>query len=65
MRRRDFLAGSAASALAAPAVRAAGDPKLLKFVPQSDIALLDPDLAPALGHPQPRLSGLRHAVWRR
>ena len=48
MKRRDFLAGSAATALAAPAVWAAGDPKLLKFVPQSDIALLDPHLAPAL-----------------
>jgi len=48
MRRRDFLAGSAATALAAPAVWAAGDPKLLKFVPQADLALLDPDLAPAL-----------------
>ena len=48
MRRRDFLAGSAASALAAPAVWAAGDPKLLKFVPQADLALLDPAFAPAL-----------------
>ncbi len=48
MKRRDFLAGSAATALAAPAVWAAGNPRLLKFVPQSDIALLDPDLAPAL-----------------
>jgi peptide/nickel transport system substrate-binding protein len=48
MQRRDFLAGSVATALAAPAVWAAGDPKLLKFVPQADIALLDPHFAPAL-----------------
>jgi len=48
MKRRDFLAGSAATALAAPSVWAASGPKLLKFVPQSDIALLDPHLAPAL-----------------
>jgi peptide/nickel transport system substrate-binding protein len=48
MKRRDFLAGSTAVALAAPAVRAAGDPKVLKFVPQADIALLDPHFASAL-----------------
>jgi peptide/nickel transport system substrate-binding protein len=49
MRRRDFLAGSAAAGLAAPAVRAAvNDPKVLKFVPQADIALLDPHFASAL-----------------
>ena len=29
-------------------VRAAGNPKLLKFIPQADIALLDPDFTPAL-----------------
>ena len=46
--RRRFLAGSAAVALAAPAVRAAGDSKLLKFVPQADIALLDPRFSSAL-----------------
>ncbi len=48
MKRRRFLAGAAAAALGAPAVRAAGDPKLLKFIPQADIALLDPHFAPAL-----------------
>jgi peptide/nickel transport system substrate-binding protein len=48
MKRRQFLATSAAATLAAPAVRAAGDPKVLKFVPQADIALLDPHFAPAL-----------------
>ena len=29
-------------------MRAAGDPRLLKFIPQADIALLDPTFAPAL-----------------
>jgi peptide/nickel transport system substrate-binding protein len=48
MKRRHFLAGSTALTLAAPAVHAAGDPKLLKFVPQADIALLDPHFASAL-----------------
>jgi peptide/nickel transport system substrate-binding protein len=48
LKRRDFLAGSTALTLAAPAVQAAGDPKLLKFVPQADIALLDPHFASAL-----------------
>jgi len=47
MKRRGFLASSAA-ALAAPAVQAAGDSKLLKFVPQADIALLDPHFSSAL-----------------
>jgi peptide/nickel transport system substrate-binding protein len=49
MRRRSFLAASAAAmALPAPAVRAASSPKVLKFVPQADLALLDPHFAPAL-----------------
>ena len=48
MHRRHLLAGSAALTLAARAVRAAGNPKLLKFIPQADIALLDPDFTPAL-----------------
>ena len=48
MKRRRFLAGTAAIALAAPAVPAAGDPKLLQFIPQADIALLDQTFAPAL-----------------
>src|SRR6202453_1044640 len=48
MKRRDFLAGSAGLSLAAPAVWAAGNPKLLKFVPQADIALLDPHFSSAL-----------------
>src|SRR5712671_2960263 len=48
MKRRRFLAGSAGLSLAAPAVWAAGDPKVLKFVPQADIALLDPHFSSAL-----------------
>lgn len=48
MKRRHILAGWAAMTLAAPAVRAAVDPKPLKFIPQADTALLDPSFAPAL-----------------
>jgi peptide/nickel transport system substrate-binding protein len=48
MKRRRFIGTAAATVLAAPAVRAAGGPKLLKFIPQADIALLDPTFAPAL-----------------
>jgi peptide/nickel transport system substrate-binding protein len=44
MKRRDLLATAAAGAviLAAPAVRAADAAKVVKFVPQADLALLDP-----------------------
>ncbi len=42
MRRRQFLAATAAASLAAPAVRAAGAAKTIKFTPQADLALLDP-----------------------
>src|SRR5450631_2662797 len=48
MKRRSFLAGSAGLGLAAPAVWAADGPKVLKFVPQADIALLDPHFSSAL-----------------
>jgi len=48
MKRRQFIVAAAATTLAAPAVQAAGNPKLLKFIPQADIALLDPTFAPAL-----------------
>jgi peptide/nickel transport system substrate-binding protein len=46
MRRRTFLASSAASALAAPAV--AQTRTTVKFVPQADLAALDPVFASAL-----------------
>jgi peptide/nickel transport system substrate-binding protein len=48
MKRRDFLAGSGALTLTAPTVRAAGNPKVLKFVPHADDALLDPHFTPSL-----------------
>jgi peptide/nickel transport system substrate-binding protein len=50
MRRRRFLSATAATAatLAAPAVRAADAQRPLKFIPQADLALLDPHFAPAL-----------------
>src|SRR5580704_14725464 len=41
MRRRTFLAASSV-ALAAPHVARSQDHRLLKFVPQSDVAVLDP-----------------------
>src|SRR5271170_1812191 len=41
MRRRDFLAGSAA-ALAMPAVARADANQTLTFVPQADLSILDP-----------------------
>jgi peptide/nickel transport system substrate-binding protein len=41
MRRRTFLAASATS-LALPAVVRAENQRLLKFIPQSDLAILDP-----------------------
>lgn len=41
MRRRTFLAASAAT-LALPAVARAENQRLLKFIPQSDLAILDP-----------------------
>jgi peptide/nickel transport system substrate-binding protein len=41
MRRRSFLAGSAA-ALAAPAIARAEGPRVLRFIPQSDLTVLDP-----------------------
>src|SRR5579872_819965 len=41
MRRRTFLAATAAS-LALPAIVQAQNQRLLKFIPQSDLAILDP-----------------------
>ena len=41
MRRRSFLAASAAS-LALPAVAQAENKRVLRFIPQSDLAILDP-----------------------
>jgi peptide/nickel transport system substrate-binding protein len=46
MRRRSFLAASAA-ALALPAVTRAASGQVLKFVPQADLAVLDPVLTTA------------------
>lgn len=45
MKRRSFLAGSAAAAiapLAAPGIARAQGSKVLKFIPQSDVTILDP-----------------------
>lgn len=50
VRRRSVLKGTFASAvaLAAPAVSRAQNRSTLKFIPQADIALLDPVVSPAL-----------------
>ncbi len=42
MRRRSLLASLAAAPLAAPRLAAAQDSRVLKFVPQADLTLLDP-----------------------
>src|ERR1700724_13834 len=46
MKRRDFLTGAAAAigltAWGAPAARATGSSRVLKFAPQADLAVLDP-----------------------
>ena len=51
MRRRTFLQAAglqAAAGLAMPSLAAAPNTRLLKFVPQADLALLDPIQSPAL-----------------
>jgi peptide/nickel transport system substrate-binding protein len=47
MRRRIFLAASAATVLASPGVTRAASQQVLKFVPQADLAVLDPILTTA------------------
>jgi peptide/nickel transport system substrate-binding protein len=45
MKRRNFLAGSAATigaTLAAPSIVAAQDARVLRFIPQADVTVLDP-----------------------
>jgi peptide/nickel transport system substrate-binding protein len=42
MHRRDLLRGAGASAFAAPAIARSAGERVLKFIPQSDLAALDP-----------------------
>jgi len=42
MKRRTFMAGAACASLAAPAIAAAPGARVLKFIPQADLAVLDP-----------------------
>ena len=42
MRRRTFLGGAAAAALASPRLALGADAKTLRFIPQSDVTILDP-----------------------
>ncbi len=46
MRRRDFLSASLGAALAAPRIARAA-PAVLKYIPQSDLATLDPPFTTA------------------
>lgn len=46
MHRRTFLASST-FALAAPAIARADGPKVIRFIPQTDLSILDPIFAPA------------------
>lgn len=48
MKRRQFLAGTAAAALAAPAIAQPAKTATLRFVPQANLTLLDPILTTAL-----------------
>jgi peptide/nickel transport system substrate-binding protein len=48
MKRRQFLAGTAAAAFAAPAVAQPAKTATLRFVPQANLTLLDPILTTAL-----------------
>jgi len=47
MRRRTFLAATAATTLALPGATRAASKKALKFVPQADFVVLDPILTTA------------------
>ncbi len=42
MRRRSFIAGGAAAGLAAPSLARAQGTRLLRFIPQADLTVLDP-----------------------
>ena len=68
IRRRHFIGGAAALAGMATSpnfmrkAAAQQTPKLLKFVPQADLAVIDPLGTTADCHPQPCDDDLRHAL---
>jgi len=47
MDRRTFLAGTAAAAVAAPAIARAQGSRVIKFVPEADVVIYDPVLSPS------------------
>ena len=47
MDRRTFLAGTAAAALAAPAIARAQGSRVIKFVPEADVVVFDPVVTPS------------------
>ena len=61
LKRRDLLK-TAAATLAAPSLIAAGDARTLTFVPQADLAILDPIWTTATVTRNHGLPDLRHAV---
>ena len=70
MHRRSFLKAlghraTRRASLARPNIARAAGTKILKFIPQSDLAVLDPSGPRPTVHPQPRHDHLRHAVRHR
>ncbi len=64
MRRRTFLAAPRPRLWRCPRWDGQADKNVLKFIPQSDLAILDPVWTTAYVTRQPRLHGVRrHAVW--
>ena len=59
--RRSLLATSGA-ALAAPSVARAAGSSVMKFIPQSDLTVLDPIWTTAYVTPQSRPDGVRHPL---
>ncbi len=61
MRRRHFLRGAAA-VLAAPGIARAASATTLRFVPYTDLAIIDPLVTTGLVT-RTHADGVRYAVW--
>ena len=68
MKRRSFLragaAGVAAASLPRFSIAQPANARVLKFVPQANLTVLDPIITTAAVTHQPRLDGVGHAVRR-
>ena len=62
MQRRSFIAGSLAASLAAPAIGRAASASTLRFVPDADLATLDPVWTTSYQSRDHAFMVLRHAV---